>query len=419
MNFRARRATGGFAAGLLIAIAALLPLRAAAQAIDGAAAIVVIPVVVSSGSFATRISVYNPSPYGLTATVQVTFYGAPGTPIPGATVCTGLSILPGQTVEFDFQAQCSLPAPGGSRFGSLRLYSDPTGVGVVPIIAYSRVSNPQGNGFSVEAFPAGTFEGAAQNVIGLKRQAATPTFQTNCFISALGEAVPGYTIKLRTASGALLGNTINGGALAAYAMVRYVDIFAAAGLPTGDFTGARAEFVNTDATANGPGQAIVAFCTVQDNTSFGADFRIAKAMDPRDESRRRYAAVGGYSIPDATTKHRFLVQMRAPDVVQCLLLPGPADFRDQLEMRMAIYGGALLPGGGLNNDNVISPDLGQKGTYPQYAGLYGRAGLYYIEVGPREGLVNPPAFPWTYGIECNAGGGTTTPFFYESLTDNF
>lgn len=411
----------GFARALLcVALLSMLPRGAGAQGIDGAGAIVIIPVVVSSASFATHVSVYNPSPFALTATVQVTYFGAPGTTAPGQLSCGSLSISAGHSAEFDFQTQCGLPAPTGGRFGLLQLVSDPTTVGVVPIVAFSRVSNPQGIGFSVEAFPVGTFEGGAQNAIGLKRQAAAPGYQTNCFIAALAEDVPGYSIKLFNGAGTQIGNTITHSTLAAHAMVRYLDIFAAAGA-AGDFSGVRAEFLNTDATANGPGQQIVALCTVQDNVSFGADFRIAKVMQPRDDTRLRYAASGLNSIPNGTTKQRFLVFARPPDIVQCFLFnPGGTNYVPDLEMVMFIPGApSVLPNGGGNNINVITPDIGERGTYPQFPAVYGQGTYYYVEVSPREALALPPPFPWNYGLECNAGNGISTPIFLGDFTDNF
>ncbi len=418
-----RRRFAGVAAALLcFALGVSLPRNADAQSIDGAGVIVIIPVVVSSGSFATHVSVYNPSPFGLTATVQITYFGAPGTTAPGQQQVAAACRCPrGIAREFDFQTQCGLPAPTGGRFGLLQLISDPTTVGVVPIVAFSRVSTPQGIGFSVEAFPVGTFEGGAQDVIGLKRQAATPGYQTNCFVAALAEDVPGYTVKLFNSVGTQIGSTITHSTLAAHAMVRYIDIFTAAGLASGDFLGVRAEFVNTDATANGPGQQIVAFCTVQDSVSFGADFRIAKVMQPRDESRLRYAVSGSNSIPNATTKQRYLVFARQPDVVQCFLVnPGGTNYVPDLEIAMFIPGApSILPNGGGNNVNFITPDIGERGTYPQFPGVYGRATYYFVEVSPREGLALPPPFPWNYELECNAGNGVATPVLLGNFTDNF
>jgi hypothetical protein len=416
MRANAFRRLAGILSALILVSAAALPATVSAQAIDGAGSIVIIPVVVSSGSFATEITIYNQSLFGFAATVDITFYGAPGTPVPGTTLCTQLVIPSGTQVQFDFRTQCGLPAPGGSRYGVLKLFSNPAGVGVVPILAHARVANPQGVGFSVEAFPVGTFEGATQYSIGLKRQAAAPGYQTNCFVSALNEAVPGYSIKLRNPNGSQLGNTINGAALAAYAMVRYVDIFAAAGLgAVTDYSNIRAEFVNTDATAGGPGQAIVAFCTVQDNTSFGADFRVAKVFNPRDFSRSRYALTG-FSSVTAGMKDVYTLVVRVPDVVSCYLTVGAGgvDNRNNLEMRIGAFDGVALGGGGGNNVNIVTPNMGEKGTLPGTR-YYGTSAFYFIDVGVREGV----AGTLSYGLECNTGNGATLPVKYLTIPDDF
>jgi hypothetical protein len=58
-----------------------------------------------------------------------------------------------------------------------------------------------------------------------------------------------------------------------YQQFRYLDVFAQAGAPAGDLTNVRAEFTNLTA-AN---KKLIGFCTVQENTTFSADFRIAKS----------------------------------------------------------------------------------------------------------------------------------------------
>ena len=69
------------------------------------------------------------------------------------------------------------------------------------------------------------------------------------------------------------------GHLDAFAQIRYLDVFSpgVANAPAAtDFSNVRAEFTRT---SDGE-QQMAAFCTVQDNATFGADFRIAKAMTP-------------------------------------------------------------------------------------------------------------------------------------------
>ena len=85
---------------------------------------------------------------------------------------------------------------------------------------------------------------------------------------------------------------------------------------------------------------LIAFCTVQDNTSFGADFRIAKTWEAADPTRFRlncFAASFGAGdtctdtlqpsapiVPDAATKVRLLTRVYAPDTVNCKIVGGRA-----------------------------------------------------------------------------------------------
>ena len=75
----------------------------------------------------------------------------------------------------------------------------------LPYAGFSRVSNPQGNGFTVEAFAASEFTSADGVINGLRRSAATPSapaFQTNCFLANLNQLEPdGPALPAAAASG--------------------------------------------------------------------------------------------------------------------------------------------------------------------------------------------------------------------------
>jgi len=99
-----------------------------------------------------------------------------------------------------------------------------------------------------------------------------PSFQTNCFVATLGDAVD-YELRLFDGtSGVQLGGTLTG-SLGAWQQYRYLDVFAAAGVAAGDHTNVRAQFTNLTGTE----KKLIGFCTVQEDTSFSADFRIAKS----------------------------------------------------------------------------------------------------------------------------------------------
>ena len=144
--------------------------------------------------------------------------------------------------------------------------------GVHPFYGYARVQNPQGIGFSVEGFPADNFNDQVSHATGLKKTTGGLIYQTNCFVGSLAEPAT-YTLKLfNDSTGAQIGATISG-SLSAFQQVRYLDVFGPGGVNAApaNYANVRAEF------AADPPATLVGFCTVQDNASFGADFRIGKS----------------------------------------------------------------------------------------------------------------------------------------------
>lgn len=154
--------------------------------------------------------------------------------------------------------------------------------------------------------------------MGLKRQAAAPIYQSNCFVGSTDDPTP-YQIRLFGPSGVQLGNTISG-SLTAYQVVRYLDVFAAAGLPAGDYSNVTAEF-RADPS---PAAALVSFCTVQESTFFSADFCMALPAETMDATRQRQLAINTANsyVVDALTMTRYDLGIRHPDHVRCWLTSG-------------------------------------------------------------------------------------------------
>ena len=163
--------------------------------------------------------------------------------------------------------------------------------------AFSRAQTPGGNGFSVEGFPIGAFSGAPADVIGLKRQAASPVYQTNCFVGAFGEALD-YQIVLRdgTTNNTIPASHAITGHLEPFEMMRILDVFGADGVnaPAGNYLNYRANFDVSSAGA----PAMVGFCTVQESTFFGADFP-ASASRPM---RATMASDGSHASVSTTAR---------------------------------------------------------------------------------------------------------------------
>jgi hypothetical protein len=254
--------------GVALACTMLGSGAALAQTSLGSSTSIVFPVVAATATFTGHVTLFNPN--GSDITVGLDYFDADNLPSPGAKPCTDVVVPANRSVQFDLGAQCTLGA--GSHFGLL-VASDNAGTN--QFYGYSRTDNNAGAGFSIEGFPIANFSGNTANSTGLKSVAAAPTYQTNCFAGSLADAVTFDLALFDGTSGAQIGSTISG-SLGAFAQIRYLDVFAAAGAAPGDYTNVRAQFTRTSVGT----QNLIGFCTVQDNVSFGADFRVAKSTTP-------------------------------------------------------------------------------------------------------------------------------------------
>ncbi len=315
----------------------------AAQSTDGFHAIQIFPIVVDSGSFTQRFTFKNPD-VAHAAVVTATYFPGNGSAQATLKTCPDFTIpAGGQKVFTSLRAVCPDLAVG-SVFGTLYTYT--AGTDNRLFAGYSRVSNPSGNGFTVEAFPAHTFTSADTIITGLRRTTASggnPSFQTNCFVGSVQELTPGtnfnstITYTLYNSANAQIGSgTFN---LLPGNLVRMLDIFATAGAPAGDYDDA---YIVIGESGDGePG--LMTFCTVQDNTSFGADFRIGKqyrgwgtqysGIGAQDDHVSRDTTVGydikmtgdtttarQFSIPAQTVGNTHVVYFRHPDFVSCEII---------------------------------------------------------------------------------------------------
>jgi hypothetical protein len=392
-----------------VALAALpfAPIPAAASLVSATGTTVVIPVVAQTGSFVSEILVHSPG--GTAATLSVTFHEATGSATPGSKACAPVVVQPGRVASFGLNAQCSLGP--GSHFGMLEI-ADAASPRATLVQAYSRTSNLQGQGFSVEGYPIGAFSGAIGVVTGLRRQAAAPNYQTNCFVGALSEPIE-YQITLKSNPGsATLGTPITG-TLSAWQMRRVLDVFGPAGVnaSAGDHSNVTAEFRQT-----GPGNpAYVGFCTVQESVTFGADFRIARNIQADDQTRYRSLAYGHNGSGNLTTpaqivaageKNVHVSNVRPPDNLRCETVGPNAGV---LEIRAMTTTGVLL-GGGSNSPSAAFA-TGPRGAFS------GAAPSIHFEVSVREGA--SPAYPVSYGLTCTSGNGMGWPWWWRRRSDDF
>ena len=137
------------------------------------------------------------------------------------------------------------------------------------------------------------------------------------------------------------------------------------------------------------------FCTVQESTFFGADFRMAQPVETMDGSRQRYLTVNTLHsyVPDAFTMTRYDLGLRHPDFLQCALTSPSAA---ALEMRVIDPNGVAVAGGN------GSTDTGK--FYTGNRGLYGGFSNYWhVEISPRESYLR--AFPVFFSFDCAMGNG--------------
>lgn len=411
--------------GLMLAAAIVLSLGVVAPAIAQSTAasgsVIVVPSVALTASYTTTVSVYNPNSAPIT--VNVDYYEAANLPDSGPASCTALTVPAHQTVPFTLASQCTLGS--GTHFGMLIL-ADAATQQTDLFFAYAREQTPGGNGFSVEGFPIGAFSGEPADVIGIKRQAAAPVYQSNCFVAALGEAI-NYQVVLRDGTtNAIVGNPLTG-TLQPFQEWRFLDVFAKAAAPAGDYSNIRASFSATTADAS-PGQpAFVGFCTVQESTYFGSDFRIAKSIDSLNQREQRVACIGQdtcgienpvsatqpETISNATLRNIYSMIITQPDYVRCDLVAASADLA-KLQLRLRgpsdPFGTTIFP----SSSPYSSGGAGQTTFYvytgPRNSATIGSLGVatrWFIDV---ETISASTTVPINFGLTCLSGNGTEVPW---------
>jgi hypothetical protein len=397
---------------------------ATAQSTDGFHTIQVFPVVVDSSTFTQRFFFRNPN--NVTVTIVPRFVPGEGTAQAsgaGAIDCPAFDVLALQEVVVDSLRDMCPAMAAGSGFGFLYTYE--TNPSNLPYAGYSRVSNNAGNGFSVEAFPAHTFTSSDTSVTGLRRLAATassPAFQSNCFIANLNDftapggppTVTSVDYGLYTSDGSFIaGSTVD---LEPGRLTRLLDVFGAAGAPAGDYNNASIYFQEF----GGGEPGLMTFCTVQDNTSFGADFRIGKQefgfsdaegqfnVGGQDDHVLRDSTISAdilgrpFEIPAAVVSNTHVMYFRHPDRVQCEIIDPAtgvrADAAYGLEMRLLDKNGAVVAGG----NEVYG--FGEVYLGDKTDRANGNNTRYTIQVESTEtntGAVRP------YRLHCQSGSGHT------------
>jgi hypothetical protein len=287
-----------------------------AQTTAGTSTVIVVPVAAQTASFVSEVTLFNPN--GAPITVNLAYYDANNLASAGAKPCTAVVVPANRSVQFGLSGQCALGS--GSHFGLLVLAEQTQ---TLEFHGHVRTQSPQGVGFSTEGFPLAHFNAGTQHVTGLRKAAAgsgLPAFQSNCFVASLGQAVS-YELRLFDGStNAQIGSTLSG-TLGAYQQLRYLDVFSA--LPNGvgaagaNYGNVRAQFSNV----TGNGVPLIGFCTVQENQTFAADFRIAKSYAasvnlPADVYVQNGNAFGTTAILGTTDSHPLEIRVNGSRVMR-------------------------------------------------------------------------------------------------------
>jgi hypothetical protein len=376
---------------------------ALAQTPNGFASIVYVPLVADTGSFHSTLYVHNPGP---AVDVSISYYGGDLTADAGTTLdCGTHAIAAGSTAEFNPATICTFS--GVSNFGTMRLVeqnpSNPQ-----PINAYTRVQAAGGDGFSTEGFPIGSFANdlGKSVVLGLKRQAAAPGYWSNCFASSLGEPVV-VDMSLFDATNTQVGTT-HTFTLAANETVRLLEVFNTVGAPAGDYSNVRAEYKLGAGNVGNPSYS--GFCTVQNNTTFDADFRIAKAVTPDDQGQLYSVTVnkdglGNNLVVPPASKLVFAMFLQHPDYVSCRTI---GDGEDNTEIQIKDQSGNIVAGG----DGVKTIPKFYLGAKTAHGN--GGNGIWTIELGSRNGLGENQ-----FNLQCKSGNGMSRPLVVGSVIDDF
>jgi len=392
--------------------------------VDSVGTQVIIPAVASTTAYQTQVFVFNPN--NATLNVTIDYIGGstwPAAPLSGITPCTGAAILPSRTAVIDPAVQCALT---GNQFGTLRISEN--SAANLPFTAYSRTQTPTAIGFSIEGVPVGNF--SLDHIVSGLKSGGSPLYKTNCFVGTFGDAVD-YEIQLTDGTtGFSLGGLITG-TLPANSLLRILDIFAAAGLAPGIYTNVNA-YINENTTTE---PAIIAFCTVENNSNGSADYRIGKSPNPFDSSRDRDSTTyrsrldENFTVNAGSQSNLHEIYFRAPDRVACALVDtppilggNPPGDAAKLELRLldqsasladaqAAGGNGHVLAGGDNQSSFNEVFLGWRGTATATSfdglGVNGRS-LIQVEGKAATG-------PAIYGIRCTSGNGHTRPALIKTL----
>jgi hypothetical protein len=311
--------------------------QAYGQSTDGTHSKQILPIAVDTASFKSRIQLTHSSIKGtstVVSTVDAVYVPADNTAHAnlGTLACLPTTLNPGASVTYVTLRDLCPNLAAGNNFGYLqftRRSNRTVTAGNNSIFrgfaVFSRVSNPSGNGFSIEGFSESSFANYPQVVHGIRSLSATantPRYQSNCFVSTFGDFPANGTIRLDLSNNfmqpPIATQTVT---LGPNRMVRLLDVFATLGVTSEQEETA----ITATQTTSNSNAAFTLFCTVQDNTSFGADFRIGEHFTISTQRNQHRLRRSSQNIDDLANQftlqpnshHVYFFNFQNPDLVGC------------------------------------------------------------------------------------------------------
>jgi hypothetical protein len=347
----------------------------------------------------TELDFHNPG--SLPVTVQPVYL--PINVKIGPVSCNPVTIGPGATLETTLHLLCNTPS--GLSFGSLQVSSlnsvnsgEATDPGGRIFLATARIAR-LGAFFTVEGFPQGQLSGNQRSaaVNGLKSGSVGPNnWRTGCYATTVGEAVPVY-VRLVDGNGQQIGNFASAAIDPNLGIegATFTDVFTAVGAPPGNYTDVTALFSTAPLGGIGGG-GVFGFCRIQNTTTFGEAFAIAKYLDNNDDAKQyvvsadksrvgeTFAVVNEIILNDQSGRSNMHVAyFEHPDKVSCSIRftshPEELAVFDLGQMRLIDPDDNVAAGGAHKMD--FSLDLREKSVHNN-----GRNGRWIIEVAPDRGF---------------------------------
>jgi hypothetical protein len=384
---------------------------------DGSSYAVVLPWVVDSSNFRSRIAVENHS--GSTLMLNAFWVGDDLSAMPGQHPCSDASANPvpqtfafavnaDEVLEFDLGAllaeKCKAPVAAGSlgTRGTLTILTPPS-AGLARISASARVERNPGPGVTTLGYgqagiPLGALEGSKLLMAGLRhgKVVAGTMVRVDCLVSSFADATKSgdlYTIRLKDSQGNLLGDKVF--AMNPWSAKIWNDVVAAVGAPQADYDGLQVE---VEPGANPTSPSMVASCRTIDlaNPSvFATSLAVGKVYEPKDLQLTRSVSVdrtpgfGRFRFDPQAGRALHVAFLRHPDMVSCAISD------PQLTLSVEDPAGKLVAGGFQSTGEFFTGARGEANL--------GDAGGWGLTVEANS--ANPPSGTVDYSITCSTGNG--------------